>query len=52
MNRYVKPAICIATLFALCSVAQAQSEAVQPEQRMDAQKIGAPPEASNMRLVG
>src|SRR5579871_4306877 len=51
MNRYVKPAICFTTLFVLCGAAQAQSQTV-PEQRIDAQKIGAPAEASNMRLVG
>src|ERR1700760_2711079 len=50
MNRYVKPAICVATLFTLCGGAQAQD--VQPEQKIDAQRIGAPPEAANMRLVG
>src|SRR6201998_4276768 len=41
MNRYVKPATCFATLFILCGAAHAQS-----------QVIGAPPEASNMKLVG
>jgi hypothetical protein len=52
MNRYVKSAICFTTFFVLCGGAHAQSEAVQPEQKIDAQKIGAPPEASNMKLVG
>jgi len=41
MNRYVKPAASLSLLFILCSSAQAQS-----------QVIGAPPEASNIRLVG
>src|SRR6201994_483024 len=54
MNRYVKPAICFATLFTLGGAVQAQAQVQepQPEQKMDAQKIGAPPEASNMKLVG
>ena len=51
MNRCVKPAICFTTLFVLCGAAQAQSQAAA-EQKIGAQKIGAPPEASNMRLVG
>ena len=48
MNRYVKPATCFATLLMLCGGAYAQSQPVQKTP----QKIGAPPEASNMRLVG
>ncbi|MDE2062424.1 MAG: hypothetical protein KGJ00_08440 [Bradyrhizobium sp.] len=48
MNRYVKPATCLAILLLFCGGAHAQS---QPVQTMP-QKIGAPPEASNMRLVG
>src|SRR5579863_1145867 len=41
MNRYVKPATCLSVFFMLCGGALAQS-----------QVIGAPPEASNMKLVG
>src|ERR1700758_802393 len=52
MNRYVKPAACFATLFLFCGNATAQSQTVQPEQKITTQKIGAPPEASNMKLVG
>ena len=52
MNRYVKSAICFTSLFVLCGSVSAQSPAVQPEQKITEQKIGAPPEASNMRLVG
>src|ERR1700733_2349593 len=49
MNRYVKSAICFTSLFVLCGGAHAQSE---PKQKITEQKIGAPPEASNMKLVG
>ena len=49
MNRYVKSAICFTSLFVLCGAAHAQSE---PKQKITEQKIGAPPEASNMKLVG
>ena len=52
MNRYVKPAIFVTTSLLLCGSAHAQSQTVQPEQKITEQKIGAPPEASNMRLVG
>src|SRR5947209_18614444 len=52
MNRCVKPAAALATLVLLTGIAHAQSQAAQPEQKIDAQKIGAPPEASNMKLVG
>jgi hypothetical protein len=45
MKRTVKPAILSFVFVTLCGGALAQSENVQ-------QKIGAPPEASNMRLVG
>ena len=41
MKRYVKPAIILAASFLSCGGALAQS-----------QVIGAPPEASNMKLVG
>ena len=41
MKRYVKPAILLSALFVLPGGASAQS-----------QKIGAPPEASNMQLIG
>jgi hypothetical protein len=46
MNRYVKPATFLSIVLMLCGNAFAQSEAVR------SQKIGAPPEASNMQLVG
>src|ERR1700722_16194968 len=49
MNRYVKSAICFTSLSVLCGAAHAQSE---PKQKITEQKIGAPPEASNMKLVG
>src|SRR5246127_5661418 len=52
MNRYIKPATCFATLFILCGSASAQNQTVQPGQKITEQKIGAPPEASNMKLVG
>ena len=52
MNRYVKPAIFVTTSLLLCGSGHAQSQTVQPEQKITEQKIGAPPEASNMRLVG
>jgi len=45
MNGCVKSAICLVAFAMLCGDAWAQSEAA-------AQKIGAPPEASNMKLVG
>src|SRR6202035_5546452 len=48
MNRYVKSAICFTSLFVLCGGAYAQTQTVQKTP----QKIGDPPEASNMRLVG
>src|SRR5271154_5512648 len=48
MNRYVKSAACLSTLFVLCGGAHAQSQTVQKTP----QQIGAPPEASNMKLVG
>jgi hypothetical protein len=45
MNRYVKPAIFLSVIFMLSGGALAQSQAF-------GQVIGAPPEASNMKLVG
>src|SRR6516165_210841 len=46
MNRYVKPAIFLSSFFVFAGAALAQSEGIQ------SQKIGAPPEASHMKLVG
>ncbi|HLH74958.1 MAG TPA: hypothetical protein VKX96_16855, partial [Chloroflexota bacterium] len=48
MNRCVKPAICLLALHLLGGGAFAQSQLVQTHPQV----IGAPPEASNMRLVG
>src|SRR5271156_2821371 len=46
MNRYVKPAAALFASFILCGGAHAQSQIIK------SQVIGAPPEASNMKLVG
>ena len=46
MNGYVKPATFLSVFFVFCGSALAQSQVVQ------SQVIGAPPEASNMKLVG
>jgi hypothetical protein len=46
MNRYLKPAAFLSAFFMLCGGACAQSEMITSQQ------IGAPPEASNMKLVG
>ena len=46
MNRYVKSATCLSAFFIVCGSAGAQNRVIQ------SQVIGAPPEASNMKLVG
>jgi hypothetical protein len=56
MNRYVKSAACLPLLFIICGSAYGQSQVIQSQiiqsQVIQSQVIGAPPEASNMKLVG
>jgi hypothetical protein len=56
MNRYVKPASYLSAFFIFCGGAFAQSQVtpaqVSSGQVIKSQVIGAPPEASNMKLVG